>query len=287
LGSHHKKKKKTPSINVIVTDIKRDQDQDATRTAIQPSFEGITYMPSIRSMIDFVNVTETMDSSQTGYVITPSFWLALNNNLTESSASGFSGTISQTGLTYGTPGQFGSHYAILNSAGETTDIIQVSDLGTNTTLSMSTGFSFSFWIRPVDVSALANDRHILDVETAQNDCFLWLNSAAHLGVRVFENGVQTLTKVHQTVLTNNIWYHVAITFDGIADVLRLYVDKVIDTGVVTPTPASGPTTTRFDVGLLNGIANTYYEGHVDEIQYFKNGVLSQTNVNNLFATNAP
>jgi len=64
LGSHHKKKKKTPNVNVVVADIKRDQDQDAIRTAIQPTFEGTNYMPPLRAMIDFVNVTETTDPSQ-------------------------------------------------------------------------------------------------------------------------------------------------------------------------------------------------------------------------------
>ena len=64
MASHHKKKKKTPDVNVVIADIKRDQDQDATRTAIQPAFEGTTYMPPMRAMIDFVNVTETTDPSQ-------------------------------------------------------------------------------------------------------------------------------------------------------------------------------------------------------------------------------
>jgi len=64
LGSHHKKKKKTENVNVVIADIKDEQDQDATRTAIQPVFEGITYMTPIRWMIDFVNVTETTDPSQ-------------------------------------------------------------------------------------------------------------------------------------------------------------------------------------------------------------------------------
>ncbi len=64
MGSHHKKKKKTNDVNVVIADIKDEQDQEATKAAIQPAFEGTTYMPPMRAMIDFVNVTETTDPSQ-------------------------------------------------------------------------------------------------------------------------------------------------------------------------------------------------------------------------------
>jgi len=65
MGSHHKKKKKTTNVNVIVADISRDADQEASKAALQPSYEGNTYIPPTRTMIDFVNVTETIDPSQT------------------------------------------------------------------------------------------------------------------------------------------------------------------------------------------------------------------------------
>ncbi len=65
MGSQHKKKKKTTNVNVVVADIQDTVDQQATKDAIQPAFEGTTYMPPMRAMIDFVNVTETIDPSQT------------------------------------------------------------------------------------------------------------------------------------------------------------------------------------------------------------------------------
>src|SRR6185436_5227937 len=65
MGSHHKKKKKTPSVNVVIADIKRDADQEASKAALQPTYEGNTYIVQSRTMIDFVNVTESIDPSQT------------------------------------------------------------------------------------------------------------------------------------------------------------------------------------------------------------------------------
>ncbi len=65
MGSHHKKKKKTENVNVVIADISRDADQEASKAALQPSYEGNTYIVPSRSMIDFVNVTDTIDPSQT------------------------------------------------------------------------------------------------------------------------------------------------------------------------------------------------------------------------------
>jgi hypothetical protein len=69
MGSQHKKKKGTDDTRIIVADIKRDADQDAIRTVIQTGLEfiapGSPRAPLLRAMIDFVNVTETIDPSQT------------------------------------------------------------------------------------------------------------------------------------------------------------------------------------------------------------------------------
>ena len=64
MGSHHKKKKKTQDVNVVIADIKDEQEIEATKAAIQPVFEGTSYLYPIRASIDFVNVTETTDPSQ-------------------------------------------------------------------------------------------------------------------------------------------------------------------------------------------------------------------------------
>jgi hypothetical protein len=63
MGSHHKKKKKTQNVQVVIADIKRDQDQDTVRTALQPATDH-GFNPIMRTQIDFVNVTETTDPSQ-------------------------------------------------------------------------------------------------------------------------------------------------------------------------------------------------------------------------------
>jgi len=59
MGSGHRKKKATNDHRIIINDIKRQQDADALRTALQPTFEGTTYTVPIVQVIDWVNVSET------------------------------------------------------------------------------------------------------------------------------------------------------------------------------------------------------------------------------------
>ena len=64
MGSHHKKKKKTPNVNVAVIDNKRDQDLAANKAALQPTFEGTTYTVPIISQTDLCQVYDITGPSQ-------------------------------------------------------------------------------------------------------------------------------------------------------------------------------------------------------------------------------
>jgi hypothetical protein len=66
MGSQHKKKKGTDDTRIIIADVKDDVDLWSNRGALQPSYEGDTYIVQSRTMIDFVNVTESIDPAQTG-----------------------------------------------------------------------------------------------------------------------------------------------------------------------------------------------------------------------------
>jgi hypothetical protein len=63
MGSQQKKKKRTQDPRSTTSEIKRTQDLDANRLALQPTFE-LGYSPIGVGMTDFVNVTETTDPSQ-------------------------------------------------------------------------------------------------------------------------------------------------------------------------------------------------------------------------------
>jgi len=58
-----KRKKTTPNVNNDIRQQKRDADLAAAMNATQPSLE-VGYSPLIHGMIDFVNVRETVDATQ-------------------------------------------------------------------------------------------------------------------------------------------------------------------------------------------------------------------------------
>ena len=66
MGSQQKKKKRTPDTRSNTSEIKRAQDLDQNRLAIQPSHE-VGYRPIGVGTIDFVNVsTSIVAGTQTG-----------------------------------------------------------------------------------------------------------------------------------------------------------------------------------------------------------------------------
>jgi Concanavalin A-like lectin/glucanases superfamily/Fibronectin type III domain len=71
MGSQSKRKKGTKDNRSIVSDIKRETDQDANRTALQPTFEGLAYSPVGISQTDYVDVTDTIDPLQTNAPTAP------------------------------------------------------------------------------------------------------------------------------------------------------------------------------------------------------------------------
>jgi hypothetical protein len=54
----------TSDINVELTNIKRTLDANAGKAALEPSYEGNAYIEPSRVTIDYVDVTETTDPSQ-------------------------------------------------------------------------------------------------------------------------------------------------------------------------------------------------------------------------------
>jgi hypothetical protein len=64
MGTLVNKKKGTTNINNVITEIKSNIDQFVSSKTLQPASDPLGYSPQIYSMIDFVNVTDTIGPSQ-------------------------------------------------------------------------------------------------------------------------------------------------------------------------------------------------------------------------------
>jgi len=229
---------------------------------------------------------------------TSTLWLKLDNNLTDS--SGLGSTVTNSGTTFGTPGQFGSHFMIINPTdpGSTAASHYISlASNTNLTTDMSTGFSISLWIypfvvgvRPGNTGDIAVIMQKADDATGipQNTYSIELRGSGELMFIVRKAGTEY--RVSKTGFVANSWQHVCCTFDAATNTAIAYRNGAAGTSSSSAIwgPYIGNTTTIY-VGRMNNSSNTftYYQGRIDEIQYFKGTVLTQTQVNNLFNTNAP
>jgi hypothetical protein len=54
----------TNDLNVELANIRRTLDSNASKAALEPNYEGNTYIEPSRVTIDYVDVTETTDPSQ-------------------------------------------------------------------------------------------------------------------------------------------------------------------------------------------------------------------------------
>jgi hypothetical protein len=380
VGSQQKKKKGTPDPRLIVSDIKREADQSAVRTALEPTTE-VGRNPITRTMIDFVNITETIDPAQnglgqiTGVVatpvsntqinlawtaysplpvgftnynvyhsntpgftpsvgtflaspvtnsqsntgltactnhyyqvtgeasgvegtpsnevggtttgcvpLTPTLSLSLDNNYTNTGSTVF--TITHSGAAFATTGKFGTHYSNINPSGTTDFIAGDNAINLNSTTS---GVSFSFWIRPQNISALATDRQV----------FAWNNQNGGLGVwfsittegwykaGIAKGGGITRFRSHSTLPVVNVWNHIVITLANTSNILELYVDKVAGMDRTYHMDFQGVPSTGESFRISKGSPSiSHYVGHVDEFKVYDSTVLTQTQIDNLFSINA-
>lgn len=212
--------------------------------------------------------------------LTPSLWLKLDNSLADASGNG--NTTSGTSVAYGTPGKFGSHYYVQNS-GATSDYLQTTN-SSSIALDLSNGFSYSLWFyaTTLGISAVL----LRKVTTVNVDEFeLELTTGNRVTANVVHAGTNYGSRTAASAIALNTWYHVVVTYDPPSHTVGLYLDKVAQTAFVTG--VFGGTQTNLLIGNGHDALDLPFKGRLDEIQYFKGTVLTQTQVNNLFATNAP
>jgi concanavalin A-like lectin/glucanase superfamily protein/fibronectin type III domain protein len=265
---------------------------------------GTTYYFKVSAVSQFGEgaVSTQASATTTGTVpaIVPSLWLPLNNSLADSSGNANTVTFVPSGgnAIYGTPGKFGSHYAITNYPTTTTiDSIKVA-ASTSTALDLtSVGFSFSFWFYiptgsgtgSADISFLLGKY----AGTGGNDFVLldYYSSAVGGDNTIRFNVCKSSTNYVRkslTAVTFDTWHHVVCTFNAATNTPEIYYDKAAG-AVGNASGFSAGSSTDWRIGHESGASTntSTFRGRFDEFQYFKGRVLNQTQVNNLFNNNAP
>jgi hypothetical protein len=209
-------------------------------------------------------------------------WLKFDGNYTDSSAGGGNTVTSFNSSGFVGSGMFGGNSVKINSPTVGTDHVEVTS-NTNINIDMAGKWSFSCWVYAETSSGdffskFQSTNNYTDAQFHASDIrFNVTKAGTDFGKRTGIGGAVSL----------NAWHHVVGTWDGTTNTINLYIDKVSQVS----TFSAGDTVDNSNLmigGLVIG-GNRFNEfgGRIDEFQLFKGIVLTQTQVDNLFATNAP
>jgi hypothetical protein len=234
-------------------------------------------------------------TTSTGAGIVPTLLLHLDNNFTDSSGNGLTAVLSpatpNNANGFVSPGKFGSHGLRLNYPTDNTtttgaiDFINITD-DPLVRMNTSVGFSVSFWIYPLDLTAAGPAKRTLVVKNddTNNKWSLQVDTAGVVYFCVKKAG--TDYKREKSGFVESVWQHVCAVFNGATNTVELYKDGVAGVASTAAPQYTGSATPDITVGVQVGsIVNTHYEGRFDELQYFQ-AVLTSTQVTNLMNTNS-
>ena len=140
---------------------------------------------------------------------------------------------------------------------------------TNTSFNLgNANFTIECWIKTSTTSGGVLNRS--NGGAASNSSFvLWIDANGNAGIYLTENTGWDSSNVNTTVVTDNVWHHVAGVRNGSS--LRMYVDGVSSSS--TTFSGTVPDSTRvFEVGAQD---TAYFNGYIDQAR-FTQGVARYT-----------
>ncbi|HYJ84979.1 MAG TPA: putative Ig domain-containing protein [Pyrinomonadaceae bacterium] len=195
----------------------------------------------------------------------------------------------QNGTTFA-PGKVGQAFSLDGS----NDYVQLSNSAFNPF--PATGFTYDFWINPLDTPA-GRSRTIISNHHATGDWWNGISLANGSVEFVLQNVAtsQTFIWTTSTSLTPNTWHHIAVAYQNQGNQATDAVIYLNGTAQVLTTALVGsPYSTSFTPGynatdplgfalgrLLEDTPNAYFRGLIDEVEFF-NRVLSQDEVQKIF-----
>ena len=201
-------------------------------------------------------------STLSGLTAAYSFEQGSGPTVSDASGNGSTGTIS--GATWTAAGKYGD---ALSFNGATSSV----DLGNPTPLRLTGSATWAAWVR-----ADSNPPDDGQIVAKSSDGGGWQfksspDTGPHtFGVAVSINGGSNVQRYSTTVRQLNTWYYVAGVYNAQAQTLDIYVNGVLDDGVLRGTvPAS-----QFDanqnvtIGRRAGGTGYYFQGTIDELRIY-------------------
>jgi hypothetical protein len=188
----------------------------------------------------------------------------------DSSGSGITGQIQ--GAKWTASGKYGS---ALSFDGNSSYV----DLGSPAVLSQSTGsMTWTAWVYPAgtppddgQIVALSDDNSGWQLKTTPD------TGPRTFGIAISEGGSSHTQRYSNTVISLNKWYHVAGVYNAGAQTLDIYVNGILDDGVLVGIVPSSQVVPAIDatIGMRSG--GYYFNGVIDNLRIY-NRALSASEI---------
>jgi len=140
-------------------------------------------------------------------------------------------------------------------------------------LNNATALTFSGWVKKTSGNVVGFES--FNGSTDRAVLYWWSDNNVYWSVR---NG--STSSAASSSLTTYDWNHIAGTFDGSTNTIKLYINgSLVDTETGQPSSTSANLSNNFHIGLSNG--TTYNNGNIDEVAIW-NSVLDSDQIDEIY-----
>jgi hypothetical protein len=219
-------------------------------------------------------VTTTNPPPASGLAAAYGFNEGSGTAVTDASGNGDTGTIN--GATWTASGKYGK---ALSFNGTSSYV----NLGNPASLKLTGSMTLEAWV--LATGNPADDGQIIAKSDSYAPSVGWqLKTTPDTGVRTFGIGVSPdgsaiTQRYSKTVLALNTWYHVAGVYNASAQTLDIYVNGVLDDGVLSGTVPGAQFDPNQNVTVGKRSGGFYFKGMIDEVRVY-NRALTQAQIQN-------
>ena len=212
-----------------------------------------------------------------GVLVSYSFNQGSGTTAPDGSGNGVTGTIS--GATWTADGKYGNALAFNGSNAYV-------NLGTPAVLSGTGNMSWTAWVKAT--ATPADDGQIIAKSNNSNG---WqFKTSPDTGPHTFAIGVSSggafAQRNSSTIRALNTWYHVAGVYNATTRTLDIYVNGVLDNGILSGTVPASMTVPNVAVNIGRRSGGYYFAGVIDDLRVY-NRALSQAEIQAIMNTPLP
>ena len=210
-----------------------------------------------------------LSGQASGLVAAYSFNEGAGTTLTDLSGNGNTGTI--VGAAWTTAGKYGNALSF-NGASSYVDI------GNGASLQLTGNMTWSAWINAA--ANLPDDGIIAAKSDATSGWQLKTSrdtGSYTFGSAVTASGGSRVQRYSTTVRSLNTWYYVAGVYNATAQTLDIYVNGVLNDGIMVGTPPGSQVNASVNANIGRRTGGLYFNGVIDEVRIY-NRALTQSEI---------